>query len=137
MNIKSIFQITFVILCDTTVNADEANNLGKSSRSTSKPANTTYVVNLELCSSCLSEEEKEVKETFEEVPTYAELKLDPLADLPSLFTICSSVMTTYGSKQMFFNLLGKDRNTCLGSFLQVDDQQTSFYHGGWVEVKSG
>ena len=69
------------------------------------------------------------------MPTYAELKLDPLADLPSLFTICSSVMTTYGSKQMFFSLLGKDGNTWLGSFLQVDDQHTSFYHGGWVEVK--
>ena len=67
------------------------------SGSISKEANT-YVVNHEFCSSCLSKEENEKKETLEEVHTYAELKNNPRADLPSSFTICSSTMTTYGSQ---------------------------------------
>ena len=33
-----------------------------------------YVVNHEFCSACLSEEEKEEKETLEEVHTFAQLK---------------------------------------------------------------
>ena len=53
---------------------------------------TTYVVNYEPC-----EEDYKGKGTLEEVHTYAELKNDPRDDLPSSFTICSSVMTTYGT----------------------------------------
>ena len=84
-------------------------------------ADKTYVVNHEFCSSCLSEEENENKETLEELHTYAELKNDPRADLPSSFTICSNVMTTYGSEQTFFTLLGKDGNKWLTPFLMVAD----------------
>ena len=63
---------------------------------------TVSVVNLEFCMSCLSAEEREYKKTYKEVSTYAELKQDPIADLPLAFTICSSAMTTYGKTQMFF-----------------------------------
>ena len=95
----------------------------------------TYVVNHEFCSSCLSEEENEWKETLEEVHTYAQLKKDHRADLPSSFTVCSGAMTTYGRKQMLFNLSGKKGNKWLGPFMQVGEDKTSFYHGEWAKVK--
>ena len=92
--------LTIVLLVFITVNADTVKHTGGSSKiepqSIEKAANTSYVVNHEFCYSCLSEEENEEKESLEEVPTYAQLERDPLADLPSSFTICSSVMTTYG-----------------------------------------
>ena len=74
--------------------------------------------------------------TLGEVHTYAQLKKDPRADLPSSFTICSSVMTTYETYgQMLFNLLGDDGNSWLEVFLQVGDNETSFYHGKRTKVK--
>ena len=130
---KSIFLSTFFLLFGTTVSTDEVKNLERSSQ-VGHGQTTTYVVNHEFCSSCLSEEDKENKTTLEEVHTYAELKNDPRADLPSSFTICSSVMTykylisKYGSWQLFFTLLGKDRNPWLGSALRVVDEETSFYY---------
>ena len=112
----------FVLVCDSPlVNADEVNNIGRTSK-----AAKTYVVNHEFCSCCLSEGDYEHKETLGEVHTYAQLEQDSYADLPPSFTICSSVMTTYGSKQMLFNLLGNDGNKWLGSFLKVDNE-TSFF----------
>ena len=83
INMKSIFLTIVILVYDATVKSDVVNN--------SKAA-TTNVVNHEFCSSCLSEEENEWKDTLEEVQVYAELKNDPHADFPSSFTICSSVM---------------------------------------------
>ena len=136
---KSTFLTIVVLVFDMTVSADEETRISKIEHRSIAKASTTYVVKLEFCSSCLSEEENEWKETLGEVHTYAELKSDPLAHLPSSFTICSSVMTTYGRLQTLFTLLGKDRNKWLASFLQVDDE-TSFYwkwesSGWWVDVK--
>ena len=129
---ESTFLTIVFLLFDTTVNADQGENSQRNS-SMAKAA-TAYVVNLEFCSSCLSEEDKEYKETVGEVHTYAALKNDLRADLPSSFTICSSVMTTYGSQQILFNLLGNDGNKWLGTFLQVDDE-VSLYHGEWAKAK--
>ena len=96
----------------------------------------TSVVNLELCRSCLTESEKESKETYKEVVSYAELKYDPRADLPSAFTICSSAMTTYaGDGQMFFNILGKDGNSWLQPVIYYRNEQTTFLHKKWADVK--
>ena len=120
-----------VLVLDTTVKAGAANSFEKSSKIGSI---AKAVVKLEFCSSCLSEEDKADKETLEEVHTYAELENDPRANLPSSFTICSSVMTTSGSMRILFTLLGKDGNKWLASFLQVDDK-TTFYHGSWVDAK--
>ena len=94
----------------------------------------TYVIDNEFCLSCLGEEEREAKDTFEEVHSNAVLKTDPSANLPSSFTICSSSQTTYGSKQTFFSLLGIDGNKWLSLAMQVHNQ-TSFYHGRWAQVK--
>ena len=127
---KSTFLTKVFLVFGKIANANAGKNLEKSAK-----AATTYVVNYEFCSSCLSEEENEWKETLEEVHTYAQLKKDPRADLPSAFTICSSVMTTYRRRQMLFNLLGNDGNKWLGSAFQVVDDETSFYHGGWAKVK--
>ena len=94
----------------------------------------TYVVNHEFCSSCLSEEENENKEALEDLHTYAELKNDPRADLPSSFTICSSAMTTYGSQHTLFTLLGNDGNKWLAAKLSVDGK-TTFFYWKWADVE--
>ena len=128
---KTAFLIIIFLVFDTTVNAGRSSGI--------EPiiiaqAATTYVVNLEFCSSCLSEEDKKEKDTLGEVHTYAELQNDPRADLPSSFTICSSVMTTYRRRQMLFNLLGNDGNKWLGSHLRVDDE-TYLFNGQWTDVR--
>ena len=97
--------------------------------------NKTYVVNLEFCRSCLSEEEAGYKYSYKEVNTYAELKHDPRRDLPVAFTICSSVMTTYGTTKILFNILGKDGNSWLEPLLAVHSLKTAFYHVKWLQVK--
>ena len=118
---KSTFLTKVFLVFGKIVNANAGKNFENSSKIAK--AATTYVVNYEFCSSCLTEEEMEEKGTLEEVHTYAELKNDPRADLPSSFTICSGAMTTYGTNgQMFFNLLGNDRYKWLGSMMIYDDE---------------
>ena len=128
---KSTFLAIVFLLFDTTVKADQGKNSGRSS-SMAKEA-TNYVVNHEFCHSCLNDEYYKEKESLNDVNTYAQLYKDPRAELPSSFTICSSVMTTYYKTQLFnllmlFNLLGNDGNRWLGLSFQVDDNKTSFYH---------
>ena len=133
----STFLTIVLIVFGSTINADEVKNLGRSSRiepTIIAKSATAHVVNHEFCYSCHPEDEKEMKDTLEEVHTYAELKRDPRADLPSSFTICSNVMTTYGSEQTFFTLLGKDGNKWLTPFLMVADR-TSFSYVKWAGVK--
>ena len=96
---------------------------------------TVSVVNLEFCMSCLSAEEREYKETYKEVSTYAELKQDPIADLPPAFTICSSTMTTYGKTQMFFNILGEDGNSWLQPTFNTRNEKAIFLHKNVVDIK--
>ena len=93
---KLIFLAILFIVFDLTVEADEVKTLKIERRSIPEEA-TTYVVNNEFCFSCQSEEEKDNKKALEKIS--AVLKNDPRADLPSSFTICSSVMTTYGRRQ--------------------------------------
>ena len=101
----------------------------------------TYVVNLEFCRSCLSEKEAGSKDSYKEVNTYAELKHDPRGDLPAAFTICSSVMATYGITHIFFNILGKDGNSWLQPLVTVVGSKKhpfyamKFYHVKWLKVK--
>ena len=72
----------------------------------------TNIISHTFCKSCLSEDDQEDKNTLNEVHTYAELKHDPYASLPSSFTICSAVMAPYIDEwipyQLFFTLLGKN-----------------------------
>ena len=96
---------------------------------------TVSVVNLEFCMSCLSAEEREYKKTYKEVSTYAELKQDPIADLPLAFTICSSAMTTYGKTQMFFNILGEDGNSWLQPTFNTRNEKAIFLHKNVVDIK--
>ena len=140
---KSTFLTIVFLVIDTAVNTDKVKNLERSSKikdQSRTPArsiaktDSTYVVNHEFCFICLSAEDLEEKDTLEEVHTYARLKNDPRADLPSSFTICSSVMTTYGSMQRLFNLLGNDGNSWLESFLSVD-VKTSFNHWNMAKGK--
>ena len=98
-------------------------------------SSTNQVVNLEFCTSCLNETQREWKATLEEVHTHAKLKTAPKSDLPSLFTLCINVMTTYGSKQTLFTLAGKDGNRWLAAQMQVDDNMTRFMHWDWAQAK--
>ena len=131
MSSLSLLLLVFVTIATDEVEAtkrflDEAKSIAEAK---------TYTINYEFCLSCLSSEEKEGRDTLEEVYAYALLKKDPTGSLPPSFTICSSSMTTYGSYQIMFSLLGKDGNSWLGTFLKVADKTTSFYHGKWSEVK--
>ena len=91
-------------------------------------APTTEVINIKFCYSCLSEEDLQFKDSLEEVHTYAELKRDPRASLPSTFSICFTAKRTYGTSQVFFVLLGKDRSTWLPLGLFIDENQVSRFH---------
>ena len=133
---KTTFLTIICLVYEKTVNADKVRSSKIEHRSIAKAANVN-VVNHEFCSSCLSEEDKEGKENLKDVHTYAELKSDPRADLPSSFTICSSVMTTYnanGNQPHMFNMLGNDGNSWLAPIMSVDDK-TSFYHWKMADVK--
>ena len=134
MNISS--NLSLVLLVFKTFATDDVNATKKHLDKAKGIAEAkTYTINYEFCLSCLTEEEKEGRDTLEEVHAYALLEKDPTGNLPPSFTICSSSMTTYGSYQIMFSLLGKDGNSWLGTFLKVADKTSSFYHGKWSEVK--
>ena len=123
--------IFFVLVLETTVNAEKLKNSRNSSKDVklNNAKSRTSVINHEFSQSFLSEEDVEEKVTLQEVHTYAELKKDPRADLPPSFTICSRVMSTYGGQQIFFSILGENGNRWLGFYMSVKDKTTSFYHG--------
>ena len=133
---KSIFLTIIFLAFDMTVETEKEKSASINSKIGHRIAKTAtnHVVNHEFCLACLSEDEKKWKENLKDVHTYAELKNDHRADLPSSFTICSSVMTTYGSKQILFNVLGNDGNSWLESFLTVDDK-TSFMFWKSADVR--
>ena len=85
---KSTFLTILFLVFDKIGNTNALTNFEKGSK-IAKVGVTTYVVNHEI------EKEEDDKDTLEEVHTYAQFKRDPRANLPSSFTICSSVMTTY------------------------------------------
>ena len=77
-------------------------------------ATKTSVISHEMCWSCISAEDQRKNDegsTLENIHTYAELKHDPRASLPSSFTICATVLSSVESftyNSVFFTLLGKD-----------------------------
>ena len=85
----------------------------------------TEILNFEFCYSCLDERNQERKESLREVHSYAELATSPTDPLPSSFTICSSVMTTFGTDHylMFFGLLGQDQNQWLSAALYLHESE--------------
>ena len=68
----------------------------------------TNLVNVRNCDKCVWPHER-----MKDVQTYAELKRDRKASLPDTFSFCFGSMTTHGTNQIFFVLLGKDSNTWL------------------------
>ena len=101
---KSIFLSIFFYVVGTTASVSENGNV-----------TTAFVINHEFCLSCFTEDQIENKVTLEELQTWALLKDDPRADLPSSFTICLSSMTTSGREQLLLIVLGKDGNQWLQS----------------------
>ena len=105
-----------------------------------KAASTTKMVNIKFCYRCHTVEENSKigsnKNTLEEIHTYAELQNDPKASLPDLFTTCFNSMITYDKFhwQVFFVLLGKDRNTWLSlGLINRENRESRFIHWGLVE----
>ena len=109
---NSMSSLSLLLLVFATIALDEVEATKKRLDEAKSIAEAkTYTINYEFCLSCLSSEEKEGRDTLEEVYAYALLKKDPTGNLPPSFTICSSSMTTYGSYQIIFSLLGKDGNS--------------------------
>ena len=147
VRMKTTVLSLIILILSSAVRADEGlQSKGNVSRvefrsKYEKPSNT-YVVNYEVDQDHpLSSKKKFKKRPLNKIPTHAQLIRDPRADLPSAFSICSSVMTTHGivsanvAWQMFFNLLGKDGTVWLRSLLSVAKTATSFLHVHWAEVK--
>ena len=102
---------------------------------------TTKVLSHTFCWSCLTPGEKEDKMSLNEVHTYAQLKRDPKASLPSSFTICSAIMSPYGHPQLFFSLLGNHGNQTWRAGMDVVDRpgglRTQFFHKkstSWISL---
>ena len=100
-------------------------NVQKNEQTVNQRQSKTDIVSLEFCYSCLDEKNQERKQSLSEVHSYAELKMNSQHPLPSSFTICSSVMTTYGTDHylMFFGLLGTDQNQWLSAALYVHESK--------------
>ena len=90
----------------------------------------TNLVNVRNCDKCVWPHER-----MKDVQTYAELKRDRKASLPDTFSFCFGSMTTHGTNQIFFVLLGKDSNTWLPLGVSKDGNlATRFHH--WAELDS-
>ena len=85
----------------------------------------TEIINFEFCYSCLDEKNQERKESLRELHSYVELEISSKDPLPPSFTICSSVMTTFGTDHylMFFGLLGQDENQWLSAALYLQESK--------------
>ena len=103
---RHLYELLFVLILSA-----EARSNGNSV-SQREAVTKTDVVSHAFCESSLSAEEKMVKNTLEEVHTYAELKHDPRASLPESFTICSTIKTPscpIRAYPTFFSVLDNDR----------------------------
>ena len=119
--------LTCAIICivGTTVNGE--GNFEKNSNIQQRNVSTTISV-------VSYEETNGDKETLEGLNALAVLKTDPRADLPSSFTICSSVMSKKVKEWLIlFMILGEDGNNWLASLMRVDHEETSFF----LEMESG
>ena len=109
---STLNKLTFWFLLST-VNAN-SNEITAQRRS--KDKTETDVVNLAFCESSLTPEDRLVKQTLEEVHTFAELRHDPRASLQDSFTVCSSILTTgCGSDRWssFFTILDNNKTQLL------------------------
>ena len=80
----------------------------------------TDVVSHVFCEFCAN---NTAKDFLEDVPTYAELRHDPRGSLPPSFTICSTVTTPYGGRQLFFSLLGTDGEEFVHAMFHVSEEE--------------
>jgi hypothetical protein len=72
------------------------------------------------------------KASHRDLPTYAALSLDPRADLPAAFTVCSAISTEANLKGNFpfFTLLAEDDSQLVSAMLyssSAEDQRSTFY----------
>ena len=113
------------------INADAENSRFKdisNQASKSGAAEITSVVSHEVCESALTDKEKAGKRNLNDVHTFAELKEDPKADFPPVFTICSSAMTTdcpATYTRVLFNILDDNKKQLLVAKISVLDRDGS------------
>ena len=65
----------------------------------------------------LTDEQRELEATVQDLKTYALLKNDPKGRLPSNFTICSTILTTKDGFHYPFLLLGKDDQVFVKTYI--------------------
>ena len=100
------------------VDVTAANNIPLQRRTRTTVNSFTDVVSHAFCDSSLQAEEKIAKKSLEEVHTFAELKHDPRASLPDLFSICSTIMTPSCRSDIWptiFTILGNDQTQFLAA----------------------
>ena len=103
-------------------NVRESNEMIQQRRTRATTNAVTDVVNHAFCDSSLPPEDKMGKNRLEEVHTYAELKHDPRASLPDLFTVCSTIMAKSCQSDIwptFFNILDSNKDQFLAPYLGV------------------
>ena len=128
-----MYELLFVLILSA-----EARSNGNSV-SQREAVTKTDVVSHAFCESSLSAEEKMVKNTLEEVHTYAELKHDPRASLPESFTVCSIIMTPNCPNQIWpalFSILDTDMYQFLAPICKGGSILSSlkiFYKKLWEE----
>ena len=104
---------------------------------------STNVVSQAFCESSVPEEEKMSRKTLEEIHTFAELKHDPRASLPDLFTICSSLMIPSCPNYIwpaFFTILNNEGAQFLASICNrgfIESSLEILFNQGATELITG
>ena len=116
-NMNKRLKIVALVLL-TTVKA----SVGEACTSGPDGEKCTYIVNHAFCEATLPAEELELKQTLEEVHTYAELERDPGLNLPDSITICSTIMLTdclSYSPPILFNILNNQTEQKVAPYLRA------------------
>ena len=92
-----------------------------------EPKEDTSVVSLDFCYSCLPEDAKGYKASYEQLPAYAALSNDQKASFGPSFTICSSSSNPGGFFQVFFALLGQDGQLAIQALLMNDVERATLF----------
>ena len=115
----AFYNFVFLILLSPMTNVrGVANNIPLQRRTRTTVNSFTDVVSHAFCDSSLQAEEKIAKKSLEEVHTFAELKHDPRASLPDLFSICSTIMTPSCRSDIWptiFTILGNEQTQFLAA----------------------
>ena len=87
-------------------------------RSADAAEGNAQVVSTYYCHSCLQEDAKGLKGSYDLLPAYAVLSSDHTATFGPNFTICVSASNPGGHDQLHFTILGQDENVAIQAYLK-------------------